>query len=174
MKRVGVRAFLPLVSFSVVVLIDQYCKHRVIDEFRVGSSSPVIPGLMNITYARNPGAALGIFSEAGNSFFLASPLALAALAVLALIACLVWFLRPFDWKFAFPLSLVIGGALGNLIDRYRLGFVVDFFDFHWHHGYHFPAFNFADLAIGLGAVVFVFVVLAHRFHWGSSSVSNTS
>jgi signal peptidase II len=149
--RAALQIFLPLISLFCVILSDQYLKNWVLDDFRVGSIFPVIPGWLNITYARNTGAALGLFSGTGPSTGYFAGLTFAALLA---IGGLIFFIRPLKLSLAiaFSFSLIVGGALGNLIDRFRFGFVVDFLDFHWHYGYHFPAFNFADLTIALGVL----------------------
>jgi signal peptidase II len=100
----------------------------------------------NITYLRNKGAAFGILAHSGYRlpFFI-----LVSVVAIAVIAMVFYRLRP-DQKFtAFALSLIFSGALGNLIDRLRLGEVIDFLDAHWY-GHHWPAFNIADSAICVG------------------------
>lgn len=110
---------------------------------------PVITDFFNITYVQNTGAAFGFLAQATPAFripfFIIVP-------ILALLSIFLVFRKVSDTdrKFSLALSLVISGALGNLIDRLRLGYVIDFLDFHWRRAYHFPAFNVADSAICIG------------------------
>ena len=110
----------------------------------------MIPSLFNLTYVRNPGAAFGLLSHMGSvavrvPFFIIVPLV--ALGVIFYVFRKV---EDTDLKLSTALSLVIGGAFGNLIDRASYNYVVDFLDFHWDYQAHFPAFNVADIAICVG------------------------
>ncbi|MBI2712273.1 MAG: signal peptidase II [Bdellovibrio sp.] len=144
-----------LISLSgVLVGLDQITKSMILDKFRLGESISVLQGYFNITYVQNKGAAFGMLAQANPAFrvpfFLIVPL-----VALGSIAYIFRKIPDQDKKLAIALSLVIGGAVGNLIDRVTLGYVVDFLDFHWQWGYHFPAFNVADSAIcvGVGLVI---------------------
>lgn len=143
---------------AVVILLDQYTKHVVVDRFRYGESIPVISGFFSLTYIRNTGAAFGILAHADPAFripfFVIVPL-------IALVAIGFIFRRipDGDRKLSTALSLVIGGAIGNLIDRVTLNYVVDFLDFHWKYEYHFPAFNIADSAICIGVGILMLDLL---------------
>ena len=138
-----------LVLVPVIVAFDQWTKAIVLKNFVWGESIDVIKGFFSFTYVRNTGAAFGIFAKSDPSFrepfFLVVP-------VLALVMIGVIFRKiPATHSLmAVALSLVMGGAVGNLIDRIRFGYVVDFLDFHWKFQYHFPAFNVADSAICVG------------------------
>ena len=115
-------------------------------------SLPLVPGFFNLTYIRNTGAAWGMFS--GQN------LALAVLAV-AMLAALVAFRRkilPPGRLHRVALGLLCGGIAGNLFDRLRLDYVVDFLDF-FHRGWHFPAFNVADSAICVAVGIYVLASL---------------
>jgi len=157
-----------LVVFLVV--LDQVTKHLVHTRFRLGETVPILTGFFNLTYIRNTGAAFGILAQADPvfrvPFFIAVPLA-------ALGAILYVFRRlpPEDWRLSSALALVVSGALGNLVDRIRFGFVVDFLDFHWGYAAHFPAFNVADMAIcvGVGALMLDFII--HPSEEGTANVS---
>lgn len=139
---------------ALIVLLDQFFKQLILANYRLGDSTTVT-SFFNIVRAHNPGAAFSFLAGAGGWqrwFFTA--LALGASAFI------IWLLRahPGQKLFAFSLSMILGGAIGNLIDRLLLGYVVDYLDFHWaflsplfHRG-HFPAFNLADAAITAGAV----------------------
>ncbi len=133
----------------IVILLDQYTKALILEKFTLGSSLSIISDFFDLTYIQNRGAAFGFLADAHPSFrtpfFIIVPM-------VALIS-IAWVFRKLpdrDLKMSSALSLVIAGAIGNLMDRLSLGFVVDFLDFHWHGGYHFPAFNVADSAICIG------------------------
>jgi signal peptidase II len=150
MSRGEKRKYLILLVLSVfVIALDQWTKLEVLKRFRLGESIPVIADYFNLTYIRNTGAAFGILADAHpdfrGPFFLIVPI-----AALAAIAYIFRKIPQNDVKLSTALSLVVGGAIGNLIDRVRLGFVVDFLDFHWKYQNHFPAFNVADSAICVG------------------------
>jgi len=81
---------------------------------------------------------------------------LTGLTSLVALALFIWLLRVTDRFMAFALGFIIGGAIGNIIDRVRLGAVTDFLDFHWR-AYHWPAFNLADSAIFIGVVILVLI-----------------
>ncbi|HDR46965.1 MAG TPA: signal peptidase II [Geoalkalibacter subterraneus] len=137
------------ITAAVIVALDQATKLYIDQSFRLYESVTVIEKLFNITYVRNQGAAFGILSESAYRipFFITVSLA-AAVGIL-------WYLSRLgaDKKMAaFALSLIFAGAVGNLIDRIRLGEVIDFLDVHWHQ-YHWPAFNVADSAITVGVAL---------------------
>ena len=138
----------------LVILADQLSKTVIMGGFQLGDVRPVT-GFFNLVRAHNTGAAFSFL--AGGSgwqrwFFVA--LALAASGFI------VWLLRQHAGQrlFSFSLAMILGGAVGNVVDRLQHGYVVDFLDFHWpilsglfYRG-HFPAFNLADAAITAGAV----------------------
>ena len=138
----------PLLVAILVILLDQATKEWVRGAFSLHESVPVIPGFFHLTYIRNTGAAWGMFS--GQN------LALAVLAFAMLVA-LVLFRRQFlppGRVHRVALGLLCVGIVGNLFDRLRLDYVVDFLDF-FHRGWHFPAFNVADSAICVGVAIYV-------------------
>ena len=131
---------------AVSLVFDQATKLYVDAHFELHESVAVIPGWFHLTYIRNQGAAFGILSSGSLRipFFI-------TVAVIAL-AAIFWYLRSLrdDQKLAaFALALIFSGALGNLIDRVRLGEVIDFLDVFWNH-HHWSAFNVADSAICVG------------------------
>jgi len=144
---------LPWLSLSLLVItLDQITKHIALIELQPYQPHAVIPGLLNWTLAFNPGAAFSFLAgEDGWQRWLFTALAIGVSAMLAF-----WLSRTprGDWRNALPLSLIIGGALGNLIDRLRFGHVTDFIQVYWHD-WAFPAFNVADSAISVGAVLLV-------------------
>ncbi len=141
-----------LVTFLPVLALDQWTKILVHNRFRWGETFALIPHFFSLTYVRNQGAAFGFLHAAPSwfrePFFLVMPL-------IVMIFIFFLFLRITGsqrhwpvWSFGY--SLILSGAIGNLIDRSRLGYVIDFLDFHWKETYHYPAFNVADSAIVVG------------------------
>lgn len=152
MKSIKIKYIILLILTVSIILLDQWTKNLVLVHFRYGETVPVISDFFNLTFIKNTGAAFGILAQADPSFrvpfFVLVP-------VIALVAISMIFrkLPDQDIKLSLALSLVVGGAIGNLIDRIQLGYVVDFLDFHWRYFYHFPAFNVADSAICVGVGV---------------------
>ncbi|MBS0516071.1 MAG: signal peptidase II [Proteobacteria bacterium] len=135
-----------------VITIDQIVKAIVLASLQPYQPHVVIAGLLNWTLAFNTGAAFSFLDFGpGPQRWLFSALAVGVSGVL--VRWLATIPRR-DWRNALPLSLVIGGALGNLIDRLRFGQVTDFIDVYWGDA-HFPAFNIADSAITVGAVLLI-------------------
>lgn len=134
----------------LVVIIDQWSKTAVEQSLSLYERIAVLP-FFNITLAYNPGAAFSFLAQAGGWqrwFF-------AAVALLASTFIIGWLLKKKENTYVrVGLTLVLGGALGNLWDRLVLGHVVDFLDFHWA-GWHFPAFNLADSAITVGVFLLI-------------------
>ena len=135
---------------ALVIVLDQITKLWIISDFVYGEGMRVT-NFFNLVHARNMGAAFSFLSDAGGwQRWLFS-----AIAVVAAV-WITWLLRKHAQEklFCFALALILGGALGNLIDRIAYGYVVDFLDFYWK-SYHFPAFNVADSAITCGATLLV-------------------
>ncbi len=135
----------------VILVSDQATKLYVDANFRLHESMSVIQGVFNLTYVRNKGAAFGILSDSAVRipFFI-------TVSIVAMIAIL-WYIRRLkdNQKLAFyALTLVFSGAFGNLIDRIRLGEVIDFLDVFWQR-HHWPAFNIADSAITIGVALLI-------------------
>ncbi len=141
-----------LLLSAVVIALDQWTKHLALANLQPFEPHVVIAGLLDWTLAFNSGAAFS-FLAGGDGWqrWLFAALAIGVSTVLA-----VWLARLArgDWRNAAPLALIIGGALGNLVDRLRLGHVVDFIDVHLGSA-HWPAFNIADSAISVGAVMLI-------------------
>lgn len=139
-----------LVLSATLIALDQWTKHVVLGILQEGVPIPVVPGFLNWMLAFNPGAAFSFLADAGGW----QRWGFSALAVVISLVLTVWLARTprRDWLTALPLSLVIGGAIGNLIDRLRFGHVVDFIQVY-HGDWTFPAFNVADSAISVGAVL---------------------
>ena len=141
------------VSF-VVIILDQLIKRYVHSEFDLGESYSVVPNFFDITYVRNPGAAFGLLRDLPDPFHAIFFFSVPPLAVLIILLILRQTQNE-EKVSIIALSAICGGALGNYIDRIRLGFVVDWLDFHYQSQWHYPAFNIADVAIvmGVGTII---------------------
>ena len=146
----------------LLVILDQLTKLLVLQRIPLHDTVPVIPGFLNLTYVRNTGAAFGMLNA---SDFAYKPFVVAGLAILALVGIL-WYAQKFAgdaWPARYGFVLIVAGAVGNLIDRVTLGFVVDFVDVYVG-SWHFWAFNVADAAITVGAILFIADTLFSRRH----------
>lgn len=146
-------ALIWLILSVCVIVADQIVKSIVVAVLEPYVPHPVIPGILNWTLAFNTGAAFSFLADQQGWqrwFF-------TLLAVVVSVVLVTWLRRTLrsDWRTALPLALVIGGALGNLIDRIRLGHVIDFIQVYLG-SWPFPSFNIADSAISVGAVLLVF------------------
>ncbi|MEK7691352.1 MAG: signal peptidase II [Bdellovibrionota bacterium] len=142
----------------VIIASDQFTKAVVVERFRLAESLPVVDGFFNLTYIRNTGAAFGFLAGADPAFRVPFFLIVPVLALLA-IGSIFRKISPDDRIMSVALSLVIGGAIGNLIDRVQIGYVIDFLLFHWKSEYYFPAFNVADSAICVGVGMMILDML---------------
>jgi signal peptidase II len=134
----------------LIILADQFTKTLILGYYRLGDATYVTPWF-NIVRAHNTGAAFSFLAQAAGWqrwFFTGIGLAAAVF--------IVWMLRSHAGQrlFSFALALILGGALGNVIDRLLHGYVVDFLDIHWK-AWHFPAFNVADAGITVGAACLI-------------------
>lgn len=144
---------LPWLIVSILVIaLDQLSKWLVLRELVPYNPQPVIPHLLNWTLAFNTGAAFS-FLAGGSGWQVWLFGILAAIVCLVLIAWLARTPRN-DWRTALPLALIVGGALGNLIDRVLRGQVTDFIQVYWR-SWSWPAFNVADSSICVGAVALI-------------------
>lgn len=144
-----IRYLITLLTVLPVLVLDQLTKLYIDRTFQLYESQPVIKGVFSITYVRNQGAAFGILAKQSLRvpFFITIAL-IAAVGILWAIHRL----RPDQKLASFSLALILAGAVGNLIDRIRLGEVIDFLDVYWR-SHHWPAFNIADSAITVGVVL---------------------
>lgn len=145
------------VVLPVILIADQGTKYLIDSTMTLHGSFPVIPGLFNITYIRNPGAAFGFLADASPLFRGVFFIIVTILAV----GLIVYYLKTqplYDPLMTLSLSLILAGALGNLVDRIRFGEVIDFLDFYIGSA-HWPAFNVADTAISVGAVLLFFTMV---------------
>ena len=138
---------------AAIVALDQATKLIVDRWMALHESLEVIDGFLRLTYVRNRGAAFGILSDAELPYQ-AGLFALLSLGALGAIAVYAWKLPVESRLPKMALALIMGGAVGNLIDRVRLGYVIDFVDAHIGP-HHWPAFNVADSAISIGVVLLI-------------------
>ncbi len=145
---------------GLVIIIDQITKILILKNLPLYHYVTIIPGLFNITHIHNPGGAFGFMAHQDSSLRNFLFILLASVAV-----CIIFYFykntnrtHPF---LASGFALILGGAVGNLIDRIRFGKVVDFLDFYVRN-YHWPAFNVADSAITVGVTIFIFHLLFRK------------
>ncbi|MBI2153821.1 MAG: signal peptidase II [Candidatus Rokubacteria bacterium] len=146
---------------AAILALDQVTKLLALSRLSPGVPVSVVDDVVALTLVMNPGLAFGLLGAVPPGWrWVVALLSLAALCALALLA--VRLLPGGGWPAALALGLVFGGAVGNLIDRWRFGAVVDFIDVYWRV-YHWPAFNVADSAISVGVAL-----LALRLLTGSA------
>lgn len=146
-----------LLVIATVVVLDQLTKWLVVRSVDLHDYVPIVDGLLSLSHVRNRGAAFGILSDWDLPYqsWLLAGLSLAALAA---IAVYFWKLPPAARLPRTALALVLGGAVGNLVDRARLGYVVDFVHVYWRE-HQWPDFNVADSAITVGVTLLVLDIL---------------
>lgn len=148
LSRIGCAAIALLVFLG-----DQATKAMVENAIPEHAVVPVLPRCFNLTHIKNAGAAFGLFSDSPAAWKTAL-LIVVSFALLATVVGIVLKSRRLHWEMSVGLALILGGALSNLVDRVRLGRVVDFLDVYFR-SYHWPAFNLADSAIVVGAGVLI-------------------
>ena len=124
----------------LVFVVDQVSKYLILNNMLPGQSIPIIEGIVNLTFVRNTGAAFSNFQDHRWTLVFVTSIVLTML--------IIFFIRRIDkehWSLLLAISLIVGGGLGNLLDRIRLGYVVDMFDFQF-----WPVFNVADVAVVTG------------------------
>jgi signal peptidase II len=139
---------------AVVLALDQLSKWYVRQSVALYESIPVIDSLFHITHVRNRGGAFSLFAGTNDAVRIPFFLGVSVIAILVL----VYMVRRVDSGqvfLLFALGCILGGALGNFVDRALAGEVTDFLDLHWR-SYYWPAFNVADSAISIGIVILVF------------------
>ena len=150
-RKSGAGGMLQWLGLALIILIaDQFTKVLIVGFYQLGDST-LVTSFFNVVRVHNSGAAFSFL--AGSSgwqrwFFTAVGVVAAGL--------ILWLLKSHSGQklFSFALACILGGAIGNVIDRLLYGYVVDFLDFHWHD-WHFPAFNVADSAITIGAACLI-------------------
>ncbi len=154
-----------------IVLLDQATKQLIVRTIRLGQGIPVVPGFFDIVFVLNPGAAFSFLAtlpdSVRNPFFV-------MISVTAVILIIVYHTRHLQQHAlaSLSLALILGGAVGNLIDRLRYGMVVDFLLVHVYQ-YHWPAFNVADSAISVGVSLMVLDLFLEWRHERKNARRNT-
>lgn len=132
----------------ILVIVDQFTKVLILGYYKLGDST-YVTSFFNVVRAHNTGAAFSFLADAsGWQRWLFTAIAVAA------VGFILWLLRSHAGQrlFCFSLACILGGAVGNLVDRLMHGYVVDFLQVHWRNQWYFPAFNVADAAITIGAI----------------------
>ena len=137
-----------LVVACGIFIADQISKSWAVARLRTGAIYDIVPNFLSLAYAENTGIAFGQFQNGGNT----GRYILIALAVIAAVGVMIYFVRTArnDDRVLGACALLVSGILGNVTDRVRFGFVIDFIDVHFR-GYHYPTFNIADMSICIGA-----------------------
>ena len=153
-----------LMLSALVIALDQASKFLIVKYFAVYESVTLL-SVFELAHIHNPGAAFSFLSDAGGM----QRWLFTAIAVIASVS-ITWLLKKHatETAFSLALSLILGGALGNLIDRINYGYVIDFLLFHWDSHY-FPAFNIADSAITCGAFLLIWLSFTEKKHGSAAS-----
>ena len=140
-----------------IIVLDQLTKIIVDRTMALHGTIPIIDGFFNLTYVRNTGAAFGMFSRSHQAFRLPFLLLVSVVAIVFILTMLRR-LRDQETGMITALAFILGGALGNLIDRLLHGEVIDFLDVYWSN-YHWPAFNLADSFITVGVTITLYFLI---------------
>lgn len=140
-------------------MIDQTTKAWAVRRLRLGRDIKVIPGFLNLSYAQNTGVAFSMFDDYGED----GRWALSSVGILVGVLVLYYFWRVprSNDRLLGALALLLGGIAGNVVDRIRFGFVIDFIDFYVG-SWHYPTFNVADVAIVAGAALLIWDIYASK------------
>lgn len=138
---------------GTVIFCDQLSKLHIMQTMRLHESIPIVPNLFSLTYIRNPGAAFGLLAGSSNAFRMVF-FGLTSLFALVLLGTILFRMPEKDWLGRLSVAGILGGAVGNLIDRLKYGEVIDFLDVYVEN-YHWPAFNVADSAITVGVIFLI-------------------
>ena len=149
---------------GMVIVLDQISKFFIVHHF-ADQENLALLSVFDLALIHNPGAAFSFLSDAGGM----QRWLFTAIAIIASVS-IIWLLRKHSKEilFSLALSLILGGALGNLIDRINYGYVIDFLLFHWN-AHYFPAFNLADSAITCGAGLLIWQSLMEKKHGSAVS-----
>ncbi|MCD6451185.1 MAG: signal peptidase II [Acidobacteria bacterium] len=151
----GKGSFILIAFFSFI--LDQVSKLLIDRSLFPGESRVIINGFLDITYAKNTGAAFGLFSQSISPL---KPILFYLFSIVA-IAVIIYYILRFPARergIQLALALIFAGALGNFLDRLRLGYVIDFIDIHLK-GYHWPTFNIADSVICIGVGILIYKMI---------------
>lgn len=141
----------------VSVIADQFTKFLAVVKLQGNASFHIIGDFLRFSYVENRGAAFGMLQNQ-RLFFLISTIILSLVLIY-----LIWISKRITKPAKLTLSLVFGGAIGNFIDRLRLGYVVDFVDVRFGSLYNFPVFNIADSCLVVGIIILIFLILFNKF-----------
>jgi signal peptidase II len=144
---------------AALVGLDQWTKFLAVEHLQFRERVPVVPGFWDWNLTHNTGAAFSFLADAGgwqHGLFV-----LLALAISAMLAFWLFRTERDDWRTALPFALIVSGAIGNVIDRVRFGYVVDFIHWYWR-GFDWPVFNVADSCIVAGAVAMLVFGALHK------------
>ncbi len=142
---------------ATIIVFDQWSKILVARSMALHQSIPIIDGFFNLTYVRNTGAAFGIFAGSAEMFRRPFLIAVSLIAIAFIFAMLRRLAEGARWLIT-GLAFILGGAIGNLIDRVIYGEVIDFLDCFWGD-YHWPAFNLADSFITVGVTITLILLI---------------
>lgn len=158
MKRIGLYGLLS----GTIIIVDQIVKALVVKNIPFYGTARVIPGFLDLTHIHNKGAILGFLNRSENA---ATPFILLGLNVAALVLVVLYFTKTSEKErlARVALAMIVGGALGNIVDRLFRGYVVDFIDMYAGK-FHWPTYNVADACISVGAVLLIFSVLFRSPH----------
>ena len=145
------RLLLLIIVVALVLLVDLWSKALALQHLSPIYPKKIIDGFFSLTLVMNSGVAFGVFSGIESSLKAYILLSLSGVTV-GLVIFYYFYEKCLSFAACFALSLVVGGALGNMFDRWRFHKVVDFLDFYWQN-YHWPAFNVADCAISVGVTI---------------------
>ncbi len=161
-----------VIMIAAIIIVDQITKYVVLYNMYPGESIEIIPYIFNFTFVKNTGAAFGMGADFHES--IRKPLFL----FIPVLACfwlmwLIWRTRKSLIIDSLAYSLILAGAIGNLLDRFILGYVIDFLDFHWGNA-HFPAFNVADSSITIAAFLLIISFYIHAKHAKTTKINDSN
>lgn len=145
----------------IIVIIDQVVKYYIQNTMFLNESIPIIKDIFHITYIRNKGVAFGMLSSLPDSIRIPFFIGVGAVFIVFIVLYFKSFLKQ-EFMVKFSFSLIIGGALGNFVDRVRFGEVVDFIEIGINQRYKWPVFNVADSAITTGVVILILYMLKKK------------
>lgn len=143
---------------AIIVVLDQITKYWAINTLRASGVLTIIPNFFRLVYVENFGAAFGILQNRRWVFIV-----ITSIVILSIILFLIRNYHKMNMLMRIGLAMLLGGAIGNFIDRVRLGYVVDFFSFRLFNVYEFPVFNVADIFIVVGTIFIVALVLFNKY-----------
>jgi signal peptidase II len=152
------KRWLMLVIAAVIVVLDRWSKLWIEKHIELGHAIPVWPGVFRLTHVLNTGAAFSMFEGANSQALVRNMLVAFSIGAVIVVLVLLWKLGRTITLTSFALALILGGAIGNMYDRVKFAYVVDFLEVHIYH-YHWPDFNVADSAIVVGACLLLIEML---------------